>query len=666
MNQQQLQIARAALWHPTASAEKSAQTPAGPLLYDAAARWLEDMGLCLFLPRPAQLPAPAPSLVEACLGATSSTPAPGAIAQATELAARLVSEDRAVALNLLGTYSEQPDFLITPEVLPWVAAIRGDRQWKAAPGGRTPPLILRTWEVLDREGESTAVALREILGRELTEAAVLRALVALWTGLRAIPIAVPGEPTRWTLLKHRFPAQMATGANTAQSTALSALLSIYLRSAVAATAEEAEVILSPLTSRSRIREVLHGMMAARQFATMSVGSQTLLFVEGSLPDIVLPEPAPEPIAPAAERPRPWREGRRPPGPPARQQERRGPQRFGPAGGPRRFTPAREEKPRREIRPAAEGGAHKPSERSGTRPWQRRESGPAKSGARPARPWQRSEGRGSEGRGSEGRGSEGRVNEGPEGRGPSTDRRPAAGRGAGRPGERSGAKPWQRRESGPAKSGAQPLRPWQRRREGQSDDRREARGPANDRRPASPGEGRPWRKPAGQPGQPWQNRPPRETGFNRTGAKRPGRTGPDRTGAGRTGAGFARGDRAGSGFTPPGGAPENRPGRPARPFRPGGEKGRPAFGGASGPGSRPDRRSDRPGPVGARPARPGARPQRPGTRPSRPGARPQRSGTRPPRSGPPFKKSFKNPSSKSKFPPGKQKPRKNRNQEETPE
>ena len=50
------------------------------------------------------------------------------------------------------------------------------------------PLVIRTWQVLDREGEATAVELRETLGRELTEAAVLRALIELWTTVRAMPV----------------------------------------------------------------------------------------------------------------------------------------------------------------------------------------------------------------------------------------------------------------------------------------------------------------------------------------------------------------------------------------------------------------------------------------------------------------------------------------------
>ena len=278
MDQQQLQIARAALWHQTARETAPLRT------FDDASSWLDEIGLCLFLPRHTHLPAPAPSFAEACLGAPSLTPPSATVSLATELASRLVDERRAVPLNLFGAFSEQPDFLITPEVLPWVAAVRGDRQWKSAPAGRTAPLVVRAFEALDRAGELTAGDLRTALGHEISETAAQRALIELWTSLRAMPIYPPDQPTRWTLLKNRYPAQLSTGANTAQATALSALLSIYLRSAVAATPEEAEIFLSPFSARSRIREVLHGMTATRQFGIMTVASQTLLFVEGSLPE----------------------------------------------------------------------------------------------------------------------------------------------------------------------------------------------------------------------------------------------------------------------------------------------------------------------------------------------------------------------------------------------
>jgi 23S rRNA pseudouridine2605 synthase len=352
LNQQQLQIARAALWRHS-----------NPLVtFDDAAAWLDEIGLCLFLPRAAQLPAPAPSFAEAVIGSPSAAPPPQAIRQATELATRLVSAGRAIPLNLLGTFSDQPDFLITPEVLPWVAAIRGDRQWKSAPAGRSAPIVVRTWAMLDEHGPRTAVEIRELLGRELTEAAVLRALIELWTTIRAAPTYADGEPTRWSLLKTNYTPQLTTAANTALPTALSALLSIYLRSAVAATAEEAEIFLSPLTARSRIREVLHGMTAARRFGTLSLGSHTLLFVEGSLPETPAAEPTAEaepagqtsarPPAPRRERPMQRPPYRRESAPRRDFSDKRPP--FRDRSGPRPGFKQRAEQPRgREFPPRRE-------------------------------------------------------------------------------------------------------------------------------------------------------------------------------------------------------------------------------------------------------------------------------------------------------------------------
>jgi hypothetical protein len=623
--------------------------------YDDAAGWLEETGLCLFLPRHAQLPAPAPSFVEACMGVARALPPPEAIAEATALAQRLIDARKAVPLNLLGTYTEQPDFLVASEVLPWVVAIRGDRQWKTAPSGRTSPLILRTWEALDREGESTAVQLRELLGRELTEAAVLRALIELWTGLRAMPICTAGEPTRWTLLKHRHPTELATAANTGQSTALSALLSLYLRSAVAATAEEAEVFLSPLTSRSRIREVLHGMMAARQFATMSVASQTLLFVEGSLPEVAEPEAEPVTTAPAAASPA----------------LRRPPFRKEPHGERRNETGRRPE--------------------TGTRPREQRAGGftggrtNTRTGARP-------------------RARTGGRTGGPTG-GPTDARR----------GERlpSGSGPTKRFDK-PFKKPFRKFgdRPFQRPAAGERPREEQARGART-----GEGEAKPWQKgrtgefrrpPSGdRPHRPWQNRP----GGSASGERRPsfgarpgrsGGPGPQRASSERPGGERPRSDRPAAGARPAGQRPwSERPPRPGfrKPFvkdrrtgddRPPEKEGEarrpfspsPRFSGdrkARTPGRSPGRIAGRgPNPRFARRAPGGefsSRPGRPsGDKPVRPprsgqsspGGRPAPRGDRPQRPGAPFKKSSPKTFRKTNSSPAKQKPRKNRSQEENPE
>ena len=87
-----------------------------------------------------------------------------------------------------------------------------------------------------------------------------------------------------------------------QVTALSVLVSVYLQSVLAASSEDAEAFLSPLASRSKVREVIRGLTATRQLAMVSMETQTILHVEGSLPEF--PE---EPVAPVQPRiPRPSR------------------------------------------------------------------------------------------------------------------------------------------------------------------------------------------------------------------------------------------------------------------------------------------------------------------------------------------------------------------------
>ena len=125
MTSEQLLATRATLWRQKAE----------PLLtLDDAQSWLSQTGLCLFLPRKAQIPAPAPSFVEACLGETNPTPPRTAIETAKNLLARLIEANSALPLNLLGTSSDHPDFLVSTEALPFVYALRGDRDWKHAPG----------------------------------------------------------------------------------------------------------------------------------------------------------------------------------------------------------------------------------------------------------------------------------------------------------------------------------------------------------------------------------------------------------------------------------------------------------------------------------------------------------------------------------------------------
>ena len=297
MTAEQLQAARAAHW-------RQNQQPI--LTLDDAQSWLEQHPLCLYLPRRAQLPAPAPSFVEACMGSAQATPGQAALEQAHALLTRLVASGKVVALNLLGGVSGQPDFLAHQQALPYVLCLRADSDWKHAPqkssGHKVSPLVLELWKALDKDGVLTADEARETLGRELTEAAVLRALCELWQALRITPgFGDPGQPARWELLRMRHREALATAGTTSQVTSLSLLVSMYLQSVYAASSEEIEIFLSPVASRSRVREAVRGLAATRQIQSLSMDAQTYYFLEEGLPAFA--EPASTPAA-TAERPRP--------------------------------------------------------------------------------------------------------------------------------------------------------------------------------------------------------------------------------------------------------------------------------------------------------------------------------------------------------------------------
>ncbi len=298
MTKEQLQAARAAHW-------RQKQNPI--LTIEDAEGWLEEHPLCLYLPRQVQLPAPAPSFVEACMGSNQATPDMAAIERAGDLMARLTGSGSAVPLNLLGGGGEQPDFLASRQALPFVVALRAEADWKHAPqrtaGRQVSPLVLELWKTLDSEGALTAAEAREKLGRELTEAAVLRAVGELWQVLRVIPVhGAAGEPAHWELLRIRYRDALTAAASTGQVTALSLLVSMYLQSVYAATGEEIEIFLSPVASRSRIREAVRGLSATRQIHSLSMDAQTYYFLENGLPEF---EPA-VPVVQEVELPRPPR------------------------------------------------------------------------------------------------------------------------------------------------------------------------------------------------------------------------------------------------------------------------------------------------------------------------------------------------------------------------
>lgn len=263
----------------------------GALTLEDARTWMEETGLCLFLPKRQFSTSLAPSFVEAVAGQHNATPDSRQIALAEELLVRLELDGVAVRLNLLGQPGEQPDYVVAAWVLPYVYALRGDRDWRRSPqltGSRqVSPLAIQAYKRLEA-GDATIPELKQFLGREVSEAAVLRGITELWQQLRIIPVvSAPGQAAQWQLLRHRFQKAIAEGASTSQVTAISVLASIYLQAVIAAGMEEVEIFLAPLTARSKVREVLRGLVATRQVHTLALGHTPHFYVAGTLPEFAV-------------------------------------------------------------------------------------------------------------------------------------------------------------------------------------------------------------------------------------------------------------------------------------------------------------------------------------------------------------------------------------------
>jgi 23S rRNA pseudouridine2605 synthase len=277
-NETQLGAARATAWRQAGE----------PLLTLEAARdWINERGLVLFAPRALQLPSPAPSLVEATLGVANAAPTLAETEVARGLVSRLVGEGLALPLNLLSVPGDSPDFVVSAQVFSYIFTMRGDKAWKQPPSTsgavKVSPLGLRVFEVLTERGPMSAAELATELGREVTQTAILRSLSELWSQLRVLPLLQQGDGvTLWELTSRRFTKAIKAGANAGQPTALSALVSLYLAQVLMATEEEVTTFLSPLTARSRVREVLHALVGARQLETVVIEGKTLLHIPGTL------------------------------------------------------------------------------------------------------------------------------------------------------------------------------------------------------------------------------------------------------------------------------------------------------------------------------------------------------------------------------------------------
>jgi len=253
--------------------------------------FLESVGLCLLYPV-RSLPA-VPTFLGACAGSTIGLPdakhafADSRTQPAIELMVRLIRARDAYEVNLL----PESSLLVSAPLFSCVYALLGDRKPKAAPktkaqGARLSPLALKVFDVIQERGPLSTEQLREQISRELSTAAVERALNELWSTLKITRVDYQEkEGACWDLLYRWTPDAVMEGVGISVPEALSALIGKYLEAVEAASQEEIEQFFSHLAPGSKVREAIHALLAARQLTFIAVGTKNLIHLAPIADDV---------------------------------------------------------------------------------------------------------------------------------------------------------------------------------------------------------------------------------------------------------------------------------------------------------------------------------------------------------------------------------------------
>jgi 23S rRNA pseudouridine2605 synthase len=249
---------------------------------DDARSFLESVGFCLMYPlRPAVL---APTFVGAWVGSDDRLPAwqhafedPRA-QDATALMVRLLRDRSAYEANLFG---ENNAFLVAASVFPYFYALVGERNPRQAPksGPRSEysNLACDTFAAIQRGGPISKQKLQETLGGSISLGGLDHALGELGARLRITRVDYSlAEGSSWDVLYRWAPDVVREGIELSVAEALSALLSKYLDCVIAADQQELETFFGNFVSRSRVKESVNALLAARELEFIRVGSRSLV------------------------------------------------------------------------------------------------------------------------------------------------------------------------------------------------------------------------------------------------------------------------------------------------------------------------------------------------------------------------------------------------------
>jgi len=250
---------------------------------EEARAFVASVGFCLlYAQRPAVL---APTFVGAYKGRDEKLPTgqmafadPDACA-AKELMVHLLRERSAYEANVFA----ENTFILSASVFPYFYGLVGDRQPKQLPKASASsgysPLAVDAFQIIQKDGPIAKQRLRSLLGWEISEAALDRALDELWARLRITRVDYkPDEGVFWDALFRWAPEAVKQGMHVSVAESLTALVSKYLDCVLAAQQEEVAQFFSPIIGRARVREAIHALEAARELRYVHVGGRVMLQV----------------------------------------------------------------------------------------------------------------------------------------------------------------------------------------------------------------------------------------------------------------------------------------------------------------------------------------------------------------------------------------------------
>jgi 23S rRNA pseudouridine2605 synthase len=221
--------------------------------------------------------------------------------EATELMVRTLRQKYAYEANLFG---ETP-FLVASSVFPFFYGVVGDRNPRQVPksGPRSDysPLAVHTFQAIQKDGPISKPQLKNILGGELSTAALDRTLAELWSKLRITRVDYNEEEGAfWDVLFRWSPEPVREGMGLSMAEALTALVSKYLDCVIAAEQTEVEEFFGNFVGRARVRDAVNALLSARELQYIHIGGRSMIQVT--------PPRLPPPIRlPRAAKPRTLRE-----------------------------------------------------------------------------------------------------------------------------------------------------------------------------------------------------------------------------------------------------------------------------------------------------------------------------------------------------------------------